>query len=190
MSKFQAGLLGTLSLVAVATASEHAVAAQPVAQGTFAVAAERLVSSNFHFWQGGTDWNNQLLGSPGEVPFDTPRLGADYFVIDGLSLGGHVSTGLWIPNGGTTGGWLALLPRVGYAFQLSDKIDFWPRVGAGFIVGNMARGETAVVTAEAMFLYSLVPHVSLEFGPAVDLPLANQWQNAIVGANLGLALLF
>lgn len=172
--------------------TKQAAAVEPVRESTLMVAAERLASSNFAFG-GGTDWNNQFFGAPANTPFGTPRLGVDYFIIDGLSLGGHLGAGFTVPNAGDTHGWLAFMPRVGYAFSLSRNIDFWPRVGGGFIVAGAAYGgtsTTAVVTMEGMFLANLNKFVAIEFGPALDLPLADGWQDAELGANAGLALKF
>lgn len=180
-------LLGAVSL------TQEAAAIEPVEQGTFALSAERLAASNFHFYQGGFTWVNQFLGAPGQVPFDTPRVGFDYFVIDGLSVGGHLGFGfyVWDNNGGSdSDAWIALMPRVGYAFSLTDKLTFWPRLGLGVIAGDAAPNDTGVLSLEGMFLYDLNKTFALEFGPAIDLPFAAGWQDAIVGANAGIVARF
>lgn len=181
------------AVVGAVSVTQEADAIEPVAQGTFAVSAERLAASNFHFYPGGFNWVNQFLGAPGATPFDTPRVGFDYFVIDGLSIGGHLGLGfyVWDNNGGNgSDAWIALMPRVGYAFSLSDKIDFWPRLGFGVIAGDAAPNDTGVLTLDAMFLYDLTKNVALEFGPAIDLPFAAGWQDAIVGGNAGIVARF
>jgi hypothetical protein len=168
----------------------QAGAIEPLPQSTFVVAAERLASSNFVF-NGGTSWNNQFFGAPANTPFGSPRLGLDYFIIDGLSIGGHVGLGLYVPNQGESAGWLAFMPRVGYAFALTRSIDFWPRVGFGLIAaGNSFGTTTGVISMEGMFLANLNKTVAIEFGPALDVPLADAWQDAELGANAGLAINF
>lgn len=186
------GLVGSAALLGSLFSTTEASAVQPVRQGTFVVAAERLVSSNFAFGPGGTNWYNQFFGAPAITPFGSPRLGADYFIIDGLSLGGHVGFGLYA-GGGNAQGYLALLPRVGYAFSLTRTIDFWPRVGAGFIV-PIGDTTTGVITMEGMFVYNINKMLGIEFGPALDVPLGDTFSfigaDVFLGANAGLTLSF
>ncbi len=182
------GILAALACVlAITFAPVSAHAVKPVSKGTFALSAERLVASNLVFYPGGPGWFNQILGAPGvQTPIDTPRLGADYFIIDGLSLGGHVGIGLYVNN--NTQGYLALVPRVGYAFSLTDKIDFWPRLGAGFLVfGNATIG---LLEAEGMFLFNLKKYFAIEFGPALSVPFGDSGVDAVLGANAGFVVKF
>ena len=166
----------------------EAQAIQPIRQGTLAVSAERFVSSNLQFYPGGPDWHSQALGAPTGSAFGGPRLGVDYFVIDGLSLGATAASGFYVPNNGDSGGYLSLIPRVGYAFSLSNTIDFWPRLGLGFVVQNGP--DTGVIELEAMFLANLTDYFAIEFGPALDVPFANVWPDAILGANAGFVVTF
>lgn len=182
------GIIAALACVLAVTFSPvDAHAIKPVAKGTFALSAERLVASNLVFQPGGPDWHNQIFGAPGfATPLDTPRLGADYFIIDGLSLGGHVGIGLYVNN--NTQGYLALVPRVGYAFSLTDKIDFWPRVGAGFAVYGPA--TVGLLAVEGMFLFNLKKYFAIEFGPALDVPFGDSFVDAMLGANAGIVVKF
>lgn len=194
MRSFQKTWFAAAALAGAVSLTQEAGAIEPVEQGTFALSAERLAASNFHFYPGGFAWVNQFLGAPGQVPFDTPRVGFDYFIIDGLSVGGHLGFGfyVWDNNGPGNGSdaWIALLPRVGYAFSLTDKLDFWPRLGLGVIAGDAAPDDTGVLTLEGMFLYDITKGVALEFGPAIDLPFAAGWEDAVVGANAGVVARF
>lgn len=178
-----AAVVGAVSLTQEADAA-------PVEQGTFALSAERLAASNFHIYPNSFTWVNQFLGVPGQVPFDTPRVGFDYFVLDGLSIGGHLGLGFYVPSRGDSAAWVALLPRIGYAFSLSDRVDFWPRLGLGVIAGDAAPNDTGVLTFEGMFLFDLTRNVALEFGPAIDLPFAAGWQDAVIGGNAGIVVRF
>jgi hypothetical protein len=190
MTRLHQACVGAFALslsLSVVTEAE----ARPVPQGTFAVSAERLVTSNFHFYPGGPRWHNQLLGAPGWVPWDTPRVGFDYFIIDGLSLGAHLGIGFYALDGNSAG-WVSFLPRVGYAFSLSQTIDFWPRVGLGIIAGDpfYAPNDTGVLTLEGMFLANIKPWFAIEFGPAIDVPFAAGYQDVTMGANAGIVLKF
>lgn len=189
MRRFQITWFAAAAVVGAVSLTQEA-GAEPVPQGTFALSAERLAASNFHFYPGGFVWVNQFLGAPGQVPFDTPRVGFDYFVIDGLSVGGHLGLGFYIPSDGDSAAWVALMPRVGYALSLTDKLDVWPRLGFGVIAGDAAPNDTGVLTLEGMFLYDLTKNVALEFGPAIDLPFAVGWQDAIIGGNAGIVARF
>lgn len=182
-------LVAAAALATTAMVSGTAGAA-PEPKGTFVVSAERLVASNLHI-AGGVSWIHQVAGAPGATtPFDSPRLAFDYFIIDGLSLGGHVGFGFYAIDGADSAAWIALLPRVGYAFSLSNTFDFWPRAGVGLIAGDAAGNDTGVLSLEAMFLANLTKNFAIEFGPAADLPFAAFWPDAVIGANAGIAIKF
>jgi len=183
---------GIFSFAAV-TFCTSAAAAQSVPSGTFAVSAERLVASNFHRADGNTWWNNQFFGAGGAVPHDTPRLGLDYFVVDGLSIGGHAAVGFYVPpsddNPDTrTTAWGVLVPRVGFAFALGSSVDFWPRIGAGAIFADGA--DTFLLEIDAMFLFNVTRGFAIELGPAMDIPTADEYPDFVVGANGGLVMSF
>ena len=84
-------------------------------------------------------WGAQAGASP-VVPAIYPRTSFDYFVIDGLSLGGSVgfsTASVKVKSGGSSmeGDHTAVTfaPRVGYAFGLSDTIWFWLRGGPTYV---------------------------------------------------------
>jgi len=187
MRRFQNAVIGAAALVS-AVGFTSVTEAAPVPQGTVALSAERLAASNVHVQPGPAVWVNQFFGAPGMTPFDTPRLGFDYFVIDGLSIGAHFGLGLYAHN--EVDAWIALIPRVGYAFSIGRRVDFWPRVGVGLIAGDAAGNDTGVLSMEGMFLINMVKHVDFEVGPAVDLPFGGFWPDAIIGGNAGIVARF
>lgn len=100
---------------------------------------------------------------------------ADYFVINGLSLGGfalaEVVGGSTVLATSTTVGVGA---RVGYNVAFSDTFSFWPKLGLGIDHTSGGLGET-VVTASiyAPFLVRPAPHFFLGLGPIFTTELTN-----------------
>lgn len=124
-----AGVILSLSISAGA-------APGPVKQGTLAIGAERL-SGFFHTsvkHEGqGTESVDQfaLLSIVPLSPYDQPRAAIDYFVIDGLSLGGALAfVHLGLENGSINT--FLLAPRVGYATFFNDVVGIWPRGGFSY----------------------------------------------------------
>lgn len=161
--------LASLAALGALTFAPEASAIEPIRQGTFTVAAERMAGLGVWFQNGGGDaFGISLLASQNPLPFQSPRIGADYFVIDGLSIGGHLGLS-HVSGGGPLGGdqtYFAVVPRVGYAFALSPSIDFWPRGGIGIVGSN--GWSSGILTLEGAFLWNIVDHVALEFGPNLD----------------------
>ncbi len=156
--------LGSLAALGALTFAP-AASAQAVPQGTFTVAAERMVGLGITFGQGGDPVFGTGLFWGGQGVLDFPRIGVDYFVIDGLSIGG--SLGLRYTSAGTGFFQAGILPRIGYAFALSSSIDFWPRGGIGFVTNDPGTTEGALYL-EAPFVWNVNQHVGFEFGPAFD----------------------
>jgi|GEM_PF-1599560 len=169
--------------------SSEAHAIDPVDKGTIVIAAERM--TGFVLLLGGPQVEIAAGVLAGGIPaaYNYPRIGFDYFVIDGLSIGGnlgvsHDSSG----PGRTTWG---ITPRVGYAFALSNKFDFWPRGGIGWIGSDFGgfKNDTAVLTLDGTFLWNIFDHVGMEFGPTLDIGLANN-QHTELGGSVGLFMRF
>ncbi|MCC6901735.1 MAG: hypothetical protein IT377_22380 [Polyangiaceae bacterium] len=130
-------------------------------------------------------------------PFVAPRVGLDYFVIDGLSVGGSVA---YVSDdeeseetlGNNTnqlpdekGSGFVIAPRAGYCFMFNDMVGLWPR--GGFTYAS-AKEETDAsgpgqtdskyeaslfdLTLEAMLVVTPVPHAGFMVGPTLDLPLS------------------
>lgn len=77
-------------------------------------------------------------------PVAIPRIGVDYILPSGLTLGGAVgfSTG-WLasnPNGGSSqtdsANEVVIMPRIGYRLPLGPRLDFVPRAGVTFVSGS------------------------------------------------------
>ncbi len=142
-----------------------------------------------------------LVGSPGSNVFtNQPRLALDYFVMEGLSVGGSLtyaySTGKQTTKVGSTetskdlndvsGALLA--PRVGYALQFDETFAIWPRGGLSMffgttttsdvIEGEVQRSDSSVsfvdLSLEAPLTISPSDNVAFLVGPYLDLPLTGK----------------
>lgn len=201
MAKFGACLVSS----AVLLAAPAAYAQDFGKSGQFAVGAERLfgIVHTSHTREVGdgefnvSHTNVSLLFSPFHsttgtefpVGYSFPRIGADYFVMDGLTVGG--SLGVFTHSGsfeneapgeetqdGDLGSITGFLfePRVGYAFMFHEMFGLWPRGGITFLsFGYEAdnNDETSAsawaITLEAPFVINPVPHVVFGIGPTLDL---------------------
>ena len=200
MAKFTACLV--FSAVCVAAPAVHAQDFGK--EGQFAISAERLfgiahTSQTNEIGDGESNRShttisllvpafNSTTGDLFPIGYSFPRIGADYFVIDGLSLGG--SLGVFTSSGefetevmgetvdgdtGSVSGFL-LAPRVGYAFMFNDTFGIWPRGGITFMHAgyedddnNEASSSVWALTIEAPFVIAPLPHVAFTVGPTFDL---------------------
>ena len=142
-----------------------------------------------------------LLGRPSFVtqfqsPYSTPRIGIDFFPIDGLSFGGSITyvsesgeTERESPAGSQTqdadpsSGFL-ISPRVGYGIMFSDLFGIWPRAGITYFTTSSenrnAQGQTTsetnvnglALTVEVPLILSPIDHVGFTIGPTLDIPLS------------------
>jgi hypothetical protein len=96
---------------------------------------------------------------------------ADYFVAEGLSVGGvatvavlHVS-----PPGqeAVTSRAYALRPRVGYAFALAEDVAWWPRATAGVAFVEPGGPTTYTLGADLGFVFRMGRHALLDVGPTL-----------------------
>ena len=163
--------------------------------GQFTVAVERITGLYFDREtrkpSGGSSTTQKtthlaLLGNTGGSPSATPRAAFDYFIIDGLSLGGSISYMSNAPSGGGSQKLFMLSPRVGYAYAFDDTFSIWPRLAFTYAHLSQAQsvpttsGGTASATAstnltqlnlEAMLGISPFKHVAFLVGPYLDLGL-------------------
>jgi hypothetical protein len=180
-------LIGVLSFSAMMLGGSSAFAqAQPMGKsGTFVFGAERLFAfykANVSFEnQNGDedDWDQSGLGfgwGAVSYPFNVPRLGFDYFVIDQLSLGGVLGYAEYSENDdnrNTDYEAFILAFRVGYFIGFSDVFGFWPR--GGFTYHSLSRegdrnDEWGMgLTLEANFTISPVEHFAFMAGPTFDM---------------------
>lgn len=175
-----AALVGALTFAAPREA--HALRTTP--KGKMAIAAERLSGLSLSFPQAGNVYfSTHLITAHRPAYFQDPRIGFDYFVIDGLSLGGTAGLGY---RGDQSAASFSILPRVGYRFGISSSIDFWPRLGIG-IYGDIFDGgsfTTGVIALDAPFVWQMIPALGLEFGPALDVGLASG-ATIVLGGTVG-----
>lgn len=174
MARFRQGVVAAAALAGTFAISEQAQAGPPVPKGTMKLAAERMVGFSLNIPGGPADpyFSTSILASanPGILQF--PRVGFDYFVIDGLSIGGNAGMSYLGWNDALF--WM-FLPRVGYAFALTPKLDFWPRGGIGIAGSDQWNGfwvgsnTTGIFVGEAMFVWNIHPNAGLEFGPTFDI---------------------
>lgn len=142
--------------------------ARPMPKGTFTLSAERLTGLSVAIPNGGSaQFGVNLVFANVQNPAQFPRIAADYFVIDGLSLGGSAGIS-YLGNPSDFGFW-GIMPRVGYAFGLSSAIDFWPRLTLG-VGGTMGGGPQTygILDLEAAFIWKVTPNFGVEFGPNFD----------------------
>jgi hypothetical protein len=189
-------LCGTLLLPAAASAQDFGTA------GRFAIAAERITSIHHSSSTEEEDdeepvttsyTNIALFANPlGGITsrYSFPRIGADYFVTDGLSIGAalgiiHSSNKFETEEGdatverdGPTISGLLLSPRVGYAFMFEDNIGIWPRAGITYVGmgsetddGLESSSKLWALSIEVPFVFVPVPHVAFTAAPALDLGL-------------------
>lgn len=179
--------------------------------GRFAIGAERVfgyasttTKVETEFQPGNIDYERETTKTQldflarGDVgdPFVAPRVGFDYFVIDGLSIGGAFAYTSSKEDGDETIGnnnndlaeeessGFAIAPRVGYCFMFNDTVGIWPRGGFTYAsakteVNNPGNApdtgtEFSVLdlTLEGMLVITPVPHAGFMVGPTIELPLS------------------
>lgn len=108
-------------------------------------------------------------------PFNYPRLGFDYFVIDQLSIGGALGYASLDVDDGGPGGDLDLFllaPRVGYYLGFGSAFGFWPRGGFTYHSadpdGDNNDESGIALTLEGNFTAAPAEHFSFMFGPTFD----------------------
>ncbi len=186
MKKYSAFLLALIvSTFTLGTAST-AQAVSPLKQGTMKASVERLAGVGLELSNGSANLIVSALPNAQNVSLQFPRAGFDYFIIDGLSLGGNA--GLSINTYGRGGLGYLLAPRIGYAFQFTDTIDIWPRAGLG-VFGVTNGNAQALLSGECMFLWNFMEPLALQFGPALDIALGNPGIVSL-GGNAGVAFEF
>jgi hypothetical protein len=139
------------------------------------------------------DWTYFGIGWRGNYisdfsPYDVPRLGFDYLVTDGLSIGG--SLGFASISGDTDGGFggvgndpsgsaFLLNPRVGYVVMFNKTIGIWPRGGLAFHSFSVEDDNDNSVSENGFGLnlecmFPIVPseHWGFLVGPTIDLDFA------------------
>lgn len=170
---------------ALASAEEH------YQKGTALFSAERLMGISLsHFSRenpdppGGdaeADWTSFGFGwranAAGQLsPFDVPRIGFDYMVIDHLSIGGslgYASVSLDDPD--QSAALFQIAPRVGYMHAFTRVISIWPRGGLTYhSLGTDPGSESEnglALTIECPFTFSPTDHFAFHVGPTFDIDM-------------------
>lgn len=177
--------------------------------GQFTIAIERItgVASDHETTKpkGGSSHTQQtthlaLLGNDGGSPSVTPRAAFDYFIIDGLSLGGSISYMSHAPSGGASQKLFMFSPRVGYAYAFDNTFSLWGRAAfdyshlsysmptvdaSGSPTTETASTNLTQITLEAMLGISPMKHVAFLVGPYVDFGLGGSQsaKSPITGQN-------
>ena len=90
--------------------------------------------------------------------------GLDYFIGNGISVGGVVGFGYTSGSPATTV--VNLGARAGFNQGLNEHVSFWPTIGVdGSYVHNTGSNSTAALEVFAPFLYHVAPHFFLGAGP-------------------------
>jgi len=204
-------VLGMLGFGIIAGSAATAAAAERLNEaGRFAVGAERLFGvawSKESATVGGMDvsesdtsfslFTKQVSASG----LEAPRLAFDYFVIDGLSVGGAVgyasvatntSSGSSNTDGPTVHGWL-LTPRVGYAYMFNDTIGLWPRAGITYTTLSLdeSAANTSVsshfvaLSVEAPLVITPAPHAAILIAPTLDWGFTGSENATVMAAGSG-----
>lgn len=133
--------------------------------------------------------NGATVGNP--TFYNVPRLGFDYTIIKGLTLGGEAIA--FFTLGGSTqqgngpstnnpgGSVFGFAPRVGYIFALSDVFAIWPRGGLSYYDANFSVRDAAFnvcndtaninvfgLDVDPVFTISPVQHFAFQVGPTLD----------------------
>lgn len=158
-------------------------------QGVFAFSNDMNV--NF------SGYSQSIPNNTGDSPSGwtlTLKPSLDYFVIQGLSVGGFVQythTNASTPNQTSSGSTsssadtFGIGPRVGYNIPISDALSWWPLLSLSFSTtsasGNNSQNAFTIL-AYAPFLYHPVSHFFMGLGPFVGTDLsANASQNGTSG---------
>lgn len=124
------------------------------------------------------DWTGFGFGwGANAYPFNVPRLGFDYFVIDSLSIGGALGYANYDYDDDLYGddsdeSAFVLAPRVGYWIPLGSVAGFWPR--GGFTYHSVSRDlddsdeSGLALTLEAMFGIGPAEGFAFLVGPTLD----------------------
>jgi hypothetical protein len=185
--------------------------AQPREQGELAVSAERLMgfsrssetSEGDYGKSTSTSTNISLLSAPLSgffSAYSVPRIGFDYFVAEGVSIGGSFSyahVGFTSEDEPTDGpssesdssfDMVMLVPRVGYAYMFSDHVGIWPRAGVTYMRAwtefnddDSSTGSTLALSVEAPFLFAPTDNIAITFGPTLDYGLTDSSESTVDG---------
>lgn len=124
-------------------------------------------------------------------PYSLPKVGFDYLITDGLTIGGSLiyahtanTATRTVARGATvstdySGDSFVIAPRVGYAYMFSDTIGIWPRGGFMYhyqVVSDNNNNKVSLdgfaLNIDAPFVFSLAEHFAILAGPGIDIGLS------------------
>jgi hypothetical protein len=172
-----------VALVCTATAGVASAQASP-RRGQVTIAVERVFG--FHMLHteiegpgGDQEADLSSLGlmwMRSESAFHQPRAAIDFFLTDGLSLGGSIAFYSWGDDSDRNG--FLLYPRVGYGIGLGDSVTFWPRGGITYFSEEAPGGNPeytqVALSGEAMFVIWPRRDWGFLLGPTIDLGLTGE----------------
>jgi hypothetical protein len=146
----------------------------------FGGAGQLAISGDMQFAVQGQSYsapNGQT--SPGSTTSALLAPAGDFFVIQGLSVGGQLAYAhaefSGAPNS-TSADSFGIAPRVGYNIALGDTFSFWPKVVFGYTTtsfsNNAGSQNHVTIGAFAPFLVHPAKHFFLGVGPAVQTDLS------------------
>ena len=138
-------------------------------------------------------WNRNASSSS----LTTPRLGGDFFLTEGFTVGGVL--GFFSHNydaRGTSNTTTGVLfgARAGYALRLGHAVSFWPRGGFSYATvssDNAADQHLLSLTLDAPFTLSPAEHVAILAGPVLEMVVTGKqgqidYNEVLFGLMLGL----
>lgn len=183
MRRVPAGLFGVCALLGaeVSLAQEFGAQGQGVigAERLFGVAASRVTTEDLAGGDDETDtttFSFAWQGQDGLTPYDAPRVAFDYFLIDGLSVGGSVAFAAVSIEGSPDIDYFLVNPRVGYVYMFNPTIGIWPRGGISYhsrATDNLSISGLGL-SIECMFPVVATEHLAFHFGPTVDMDLTGE----------------
>jgi hypothetical protein len=125
------------------------------------------------------DWTSISFGwraTPETSPFDVPRLGFDYLVIDHLSLGGSLGYLSLDPDDGGELSAFIFAPRIGYLYSFGRVVGIWPRGGFSYHTLSVEGGgrfeeRGFALNLECPFTFSPASHFAFHVGPTFDIDM-------------------
>ncbi len=117
--------------------------------------------------------------SPDATTTITIQPAADYFVTDGLSVGGFVGYTSTSQSGAKSHA-IGIGPRVGYALPISDQLAFWPRLGLAYysvsfdVAGMSVSGSKMTMDVYAPLEIIPADHFFIGIGPMFSTDLSSK----------------
>jgi hypothetical protein len=169
--------------------AEASLEGMPESKGAFGKAGQIAISSDFEL-----SFESRSFKAPaGEDPESQTTItlapALDYFVIDGLSVGGQIAF-TRISQGDSSAQLIGIGPRVGYNIGLTDNISFWPKLGfayamisaesegvdpvTGATTTSDVSGSRMMIGIDAPILFHPAEHFFIGLGPFLSMDLSSK----------------